>query len=140
MNRKHWISLFSLILVFAVSTACLTLFPRPSEPAPTFEWEESERGPLKFDPPSLPNAEVGIPYEAQIEITENVTPVGEFIVDPETLPPGLELLIVDDLEDTARITGVPEKAGTYTFTINVWCYGTMVSGQMGSKEYTIVVE
>jgi len=56
------------------------------------------------------------------------------------LPPGLELVIVENVADTARITGTPEKAGTFTFTINVWCYGTMVSGQMGSKEYTILVE
>ena len=139
MDRTRWISL-SLILVFVLSTACLTLFPQSPEPTPTFEWEQPEREPLKFDPPSLPNAKVDVPYAVEIKITKNVTPVGDFVVDPKMLPLGLELVIVEDVADTARITGVPEKAGTYTFTINVWCYGTMVSGQMGSKEYTIVVE
>jgi len=132
--------LFFCFLIFTFGTACLTLFPRTAEPFPTGEWDEPERGPLKFDPLSLPNAEVGVPYEAEIKVTQNVTPVGDFAVDPTVLPPGLELVIVENVADTARITGTPEKAGTFTFTINVWCYGTMVSGQMGSKEYTILVE
>ena len=140
MNRTRWTSLFSLLLVFALSAACLTLFPRSPESTPTEEWNEPERGPLKFDPPTLPNAEVGVPYEAQIEITQNVTPVGDFIVDPNTLPPGLQLIMDEEVHDIATITGVPEKAGTYTFRVDVWCYGTMVSGQAGSKEYTIIVE
>jgi hypothetical protein len=138
MNRTRWTSLLSLVLILALSTACLTLFPESPEGPPTEE--RDERGPLKFDPPSLPNARVGVPYEVQIEVTQNVTRVGDFMVEPETLPPGLELTIVENVHDTARITGTPEKAGTYTFRIDVWCYGTMVSGQMGSKEYTIVVE
>jgi hypothetical protein len=136
MNRTHWTSLFSLILVFALNTACLTLFPQSTESAPT----EQERGPLEFDPSTLPNAKVGVPYEVQINVSQNVTPVGDFMVDPKTLPPGLELTIVKDVRDTAKIAGTPEKAGTYTFRIDVWCYGTMVNGQIGSKEYTIVVE
>jgi hypothetical protein len=129
-----------LILIFVLSTACLTLFPHSSEPTPTSEWDEPEREPLEFNPSSLPNAKVDVPYVVEIKVTKNVTPVGDFMIDPNILPPGLELIILEDVADTARITGVPEKAGTYTFTINVWCYGTMVSGQMGSKEYTIVVE
>ena len=140
MNRTRWVSLFSLVLVFVLSTACLIFSPPPPEPSPTPFWDDTVRGPLKFEPDSLPNAKVDVPYEAQIKITQNETPVGHFIVDPATLPPGLELIIVKDGANTARITGVPEKAGTYTFRIDVWCYGTMVSGQTGSKEYTIVVE
>jgi len=134
MNQIRWRSLFSLILVFALSTACLTLFPESSTE------ERDERGPLKFDPPSLPNAEAGVSYEAEIRVTQNVTPVGEFIIEPDTLPPGLELVIVEEVADTARIIGIPEEAGTYTFSVQVWCYGTQVSGQTGSKKYTIVVE
>ncbi len=140
MNRTHWTSLFFLILAFALSTACLTLFPRSSAPTPTEGWHEPERGPLKFDPSELPNAKVGVPYEVQIKVSENVTPVGDFMVDPETLPPGLELVIVKEVHDTAKITGTPKEAGTYTFHIDVWCYGTMVNGQMGSQKYTIIVE
>jgi hypothetical protein len=140
MNRIHCASLFSFALVFILSTACLTLFPRSPAATPTEKWVEPERGPLKFTPLTLPNAKVGVPYEARIEVTQNVTPVGEFMVDLETLPPGLVLNMDEADHDIAKITGVPEKAGTYTFRIDVWCYGTMVNGQMGSQEYTIVVE
>ncbi|HSB00207.1 MAG TPA: Ig domain-containing protein [Anaerolineales bacterium] len=140
MKQIRWTSLFSLLLVFAFSTACLTLFPRSPEPPPTQNWNEPERGPLKFDPPELPAAKAGVPYEVEIKVTQNMTPVGDFIVDPDTLPPGLELVIVKEGKDTARITGTPEKAGTYTFRVDVWCYGTMVNGQTGSQEYTIEVE
>src|SRR5512138_684098 len=140
MNQTRWVSFFSLISIFALSTACLTLFPRSPQPTPTEFWHEPERGPLEFDPSELPNAKVGVPYEVQIRVTQNVTPVGNFMVDPETLPLGLELIIVKDVHDTAKITGTPEKAGTYTFRIDVWCYGTMVPGQAGSQEYTIAVE
>jgi hypothetical protein len=135
MNRTHRTSLFGLLLVFVWSTACLTLFPETPAVTPT-----DARGPLKFEPASLPNAKVDVPYEVQIEVTQNVTPVGQFMVEPETLPPGLELTVDEKDHDIARINGVPETAGTYTFRIDVWCYGTMVSGQMGSKEYTIIVE
>lgn len=138
MNQTRWVSFFSLISIFALSTACLALFPHSPTPTPT-KWVD-ERPLLEFVPSKLPNAKVGVAYEVQIKITQNVTPVGNFMVDPETLPPGLELIIVKEVHDTAKITGTPQKAGTYTFRIDVWCYGTMVNGQMGSKEYTIVVE
>jgi hypothetical protein len=111
------------------------LFPETPAATPT-----DARGPLKFEPASLPNAKVGVPYEVQIEVTQNVTPVGEFMVEPESLPPGLELHMNEEDHDIATITGVPETVGTYTFRVNVWCYGTMVNGQMGSQEYTIIVE
>ncbi len=140
MNRAHWVSFFSLISIFALSTACLAFFPPSPTPTPTPTKWVDERPSLEFVPSELPNAKVGVPYEVQIRITKNVTPVGNFMLDAKTLPPGLELTILKDVRDTAEITGTPEKAGTYTFRIDVWCYGTMVNGQMGSKEYTIVVE
>ncbi len=140
MNRTYWVSFFSLILIFALSTACLAFFPPSPTPTPTPTKWVDERPALEFVPSELPNAKVGVPYEVQIKITKNVTPVGNFMLDAKTLPPGLELTILKDVRDTAEITGTPEKAGTYTFRIDVWCYGTMVNGQMGSKEYTIVVE
>jgi hypothetical protein len=73
-------------------------------------------------------------------VTENRTPVGDFSISEGALPPGLELTKVDGVEDTAKISGVPEAAGTFEFTVYVWCYGTNVSGQTGEKEYSIVVE
>lgn len=73
-------------------------------------------------------------------MTENDTPVGEFWISEGTLPAGLELIKVEDEQDTARISDVPAESGTFTFTVSVWCYGTNVSGQTGAQEYSIVVE
>jgi len=129
--KHRRVTVFLMILVLVLSLSCQTLFP----PA-----DETVRGPLKFDPPSMPAAKVGTPYEVEIKVSENRTPVGDFSVAPDALPPGLELVIVEAVPDTAKITGTPTQAGTYTFTISVWCYGTNVSGQRGEKDYTIVVE
>ncbi len=131
MNRARWMIAFSMISLLALTLACQSLFP-PSD--------KTVRGDLKFDPPSMPAAKVGVPYEVEIKVSENRTPVGDFSIAPNTLPPGLELVIQKDVLDTAKITGTPTQAGTYTFTISVWCYGTNVSGQTGEKDYTIVVE
>jgi len=42
--------------------------------------------------------------------------------------------------DGAKISGVPEETGTFTFTVSVSCFSTMVVGQTAEKEYVIVVE
>jgi hypothetical protein len=97
-------------------------------------------GPLKFEPDVLPNAQLGAAYETEIHVRENDTPVGEFWISEGALPAGLELIKVEGEEDIARLSGVPEETGTFTFTINVWCYGTNVSGKTGEKEYSLFVE
>jgi hypothetical protein len=51
----------------------------------------------------------------------------------------LNLVFVDG-EDGAKISGVPEETGTFTFTVGVSCFSTMVVGQTAEKEYVIVVE
>ncbi len=123
-NRFLMVIFASLALLFATSCS-LWSTPHPS---------------LKFDPETLPDAQVGVPYEIEIRITQNVTPVGDFSAPPDKLPPGLALIKSEEVKDMAQITGAPEKAGTYTFIVSVWCYGTNVSGQTGEKEYTIVVK
>jgi hypothetical protein len=97
------------------------------------------RGPLVFSPEDLPPARVGQAYEVKIAISNNDTPVGQFSVASADLPPGISLLHIDT-EDSATLSGIPTQAGTYTFTLSAWCYGTNVSGQTGEKVYTIVVE
>jgi hypothetical protein len=97
-----------------------------------------QRGPLTFQPDRLPEAQVGAPFEAKISIGGNVTPAGAFSVQKNTLPPGLMLETLEG-QNAAHIVGTPTAAGTYKFTISVWCYGTNVSGQTGEKEYTLVV-
>lgn len=93
---------------------------------------------LQFEPDILPASQMGALYEAEIHITQNNTPVGEFSISKGALPAGLELVRVEG-EDATKISGIPEEAGTFTFTVSVWCYGTSVNGQMGEKEYSIVV-
>ncbi len=97
------------------------------------------RGPLTFQPDTLPEAQAGIPFEARITISGNVTPAGQFSIAEGALPAGLTLEKVEG-EDAARIAGRPQQAGRFKFTVYVWCYGTNVSGQTGQKEYTLVVK
>ncbi len=98
----------------------------------------TRRGPLKFDPASLPAAQVGVPYDVKVTVTQNVTPAGQFSISEGALPKGLTMEKVQD-ENSARISGTPEEAGTFTFKIYVWCYGTNVNGQSGEMSYTIKV-
>ena len=101
-------------------------------------WQEA-RPDLVFEPDTLPEAEAGVPYEVTVQVTQNKTPVGDFLVEGGGLPNGLTLEFVAG-EDAARIFGVPQEPGTYTFNVSVWCYGTNVSGQEGNKEYILVVK
>lgn len=94
--------------------------------------------PLEIEPASLPDAQVGVMYETEIRITQNVTPVGAMEITQGSLPAGLEFVFMDG-EDFARLSGIPEEAGTFTFTFFAWCYGTQVSGQTLEKEFQIVV-
>jgi hypothetical protein len=110
-------------LAVLLSTSFCILTPRPA---------------LEFLPGQMPDAQVGHPYEVEILIAQNVTPVGNYSISDGALPPGLEL-VMDEQLHTARITGTPNQAGTYPFTVSVWCYGTNVSGQTGEKQYTLVV-
>ena len=98
------------------------------------------RGPLKFQPAELPPAQVGVPYEAKVTISDNATPAGQFSISEGMLPKGLALEKVEGEQNTAHIFGTPEETGTYTFRIFVWCYGTNVSGQTGEKQYSLVVK
>jgi len=61
------------------------------------------------------------------------------ILSEGALPTGLELVFIEG-EDSFSIRGVPEEAGSFTFTVFVSCFGTMVSGQTAQVEYTILVE
>ena len=136
----------SLRLLLAVSIVMMTLacslftrFTR-TEPTPTFNYIFTPvLTPLKIEPDSLPKAQTGVEYEVEIRVSDNVTPVNNVSVSSGTLPAGLELVFVDGVSG-AKISGIPEVAGTFTFTISVGCKGTMVFGQTAEKEYMIVVE
>ena len=86
----------------------------------------------------MPAAKVGQPFQLDITITRNVTPVGFYSITNGTLPPGLKLAS-ERGQPTGRISGTPSQAGTYTFTVSVYCLGTNVAGQTGEMQYTLVV-
>ncbi len=124
MNNKR-VKVFSALLVLLIaSISCI---------------RSRVVSPLKFEPDSLPVAQRGVLYETEIYVSQNDTPVFDFSISEGVLPAGLELVKTDG-EDAAKIIGIPEEAGTFTFIIGVMCYGTSVSGQIGEKEYRIVVE
>ncbi len=134
MKKAIWLLAFlAPILVSACS-----LSPR-AEATPTSDYVFTPTTlVLKIDPASLPDAQAGVTYEVDLHVRDNVTPVDSVSISSGELPAGLELVFVDG-ESGAKISGVPEQAGTYTFTIFVTCKGTMVSGQTLEKEFQITV-
>jgi hypothetical protein len=102
-------------------------------------WQPSVDTALVFSPDTLPSAQLGVAYSSDIQVTQNRTPVGGVQVADGTLPTGLVCELVET-KDIIRISGTPIEAGTYTFSLSVWCYGTNVNGQTGSKRYSITVQ
>ena len=96
-------------------------------------------GPFTFTTASLPDGTVGTAYEALVEISGNVTPPAQVTISNGKLPPGLGIRPLENEGAGGRISGVPEAAGDFTFTVYIACYGTQVSGQTGSREYSIRV-
>ena len=97
-------------------------------------------GELMFSPVTLADAQAGSPYAATITVTQTRTPVGGAAVSDGALPAGLDLELSDQHDNTIHISGTPAAAGTFHFTVSVWCYGTNVSGQTGSQQYTLLVK
>ncbi|MBK9926934.1 MAG: hypothetical protein IPP66_16810 [Anaerolineales bacterium] len=133
--------LYVLTLLSVMSLACSAwtrLLPTTStpEPEPNFEPVTTR---LLITPESLPEAQVGVAYEVEMKITQNVTPVGDMTIQEGTLPAGLEFIFLNG-EDAAQIKGTPEEAGVFEITVFAWCYGTQVSGQTLMKKYEIVVK
>ena len=95
---------------------------------------------LQFSPATLRDAKVGSPYAATITVSQAATPVGGASVEDGALPAGLDLALAKSPENTIQISGTPTVAGTFSFTIEVWCYGTNVGGQTATQEYTLVVK
>lgn len=96
---------------------------------------------LIFTPANLPEARTGVSYDAEIQVSQNETPVYSLYVSEGTLPQGLIFEFDESAhENKAWIRGVPEELGTFTFKVAARCLGTNVSGQMGEWEYTLVVK
>jgi hypothetical protein len=95
---------------------------------------------LEFSPTTLPDAQVGSAYAATITVSQTVTPVGGASVQDGALPAGLDLTLAKEPADTIQISGTPAVAGTFSFTVYAWCYGTNVNGQTATQAYTLVVK
>lgn len=119
------------ILLGVTSLACMLL--------PFYPVSKPTRQPLVLEPGALPPARKGVAYETELRVSQNETPVVDYYIIEGALPDGLVIEHVE-AEDTAKITGIPTKSGTFKFMILVQCYGTSVSGQSESKVYTIDVE
>ncbi|NOT04425.1 MAG: hypothetical protein HOP27_07475 [Anaerolineales bacterium] len=140
MKHKS-LRILSAVSIVMMSLACslFTRFTRAeATPTPNYIFTPSTTL-LKIEPDSLPNAQTGVEYEVEIRVSDNVTPVNDVVLSSGTLPAGLELVFVDHVNG-AKISGVPEETGTFTFTVSISCFSTMVIGQTGEKEYVIVVE
>ena len=124
------LSVLSLLTVGLLARCCCGL-PIP-DPRPEPEYD------LTISPTELPEAEVGQPYQAEIVVSDNDTPVGDMFIESGTLPPGLTLIFPTAI-DTAEISGTPEEAGTFEFVVGAWCFGTNVNGDSGEQSYTLVV-
>lgn len=125
-------------MLLLASLACKALTPAAVTPTPDYIFPEVTT-PLVIEPGSLPTGELGADYEVQFLVRDNVTPISSVILSEGALPTGLELVFMEG-EDSFSIRGVPEEAGSFTFTVFVSCFGTMVSGQTAQVEYTILVE
>jgi hypothetical protein len=118
--------LIALVIACAVAlSAVVACTPRPD---------------LQFSPATLPDAQAGTAYVATITVGQAVTPVGGTSIQDGALPAGIELVLAKDPVDTIKLSGTPTAAGTFTFTIYVWCYGTNVNGQTATQQYTLVVK
>ncbi|PKN91701.1 MAG: hypothetical protein CVU44_17455 [Chloroflexi bacterium HGW-Chloroflexi-6] len=140
MKSRSLIVLLAALLVVSASLSC-SLFPFGGTPTPEPDpcCAVTPGGLLKFEPESLPAAQLGDAYQAEIRITQNITPAYDIFISDGSLSAGLELVEVQG-EDSAIISGTPQESGTFRFTVTAYCYGTMVSGQAGDMEYSIVVE
>jgi hypothetical protein len=98
------------------------------------------RSALQFSPTTLPDGHIGSPYAATITVSQAATPVGGASIQDGSLPAGLVLELAKQPADTIQISGTPTIAGTFNFTISVWCYGTNVGGQTATQAYVIGVK
>jgi hypothetical protein len=138
MKRRASFIILAILLVLSASIAC-SLFIPTAQPTEDPELDFGPTGgPLKFAPDALPEAQVGTAYNEEIRVSLNNTPVGDFFISDGVLPEGLEFTFVEG-EDAAIFNGTPTEAGTFTFTVAAWCFGTQVSGQTGEKTYSLTV-
>ena len=78
---------------------------------------------------TLPNGQVGVPYEGGLAVTGNASAVSAVTVASGSIPPGLAA------DTTLRLTGTPTASGHYTFTLTF----TDGAGNVTSGTLTLTV-
>ena len=91
---------------------------------------------LEVSPATLPEGTLGQPFEARVTVHNNETPLGGGNVLSGALPPGLRLTKVEN-GDTLPIRGVPIRAGSFAFELELWCFGTNARGQKATRKYDV---
>ena len=96
-------------------------------------------------PKSLPNAKVGNPYYAKIEVWGGKVIDYSFYYDIKPENSGLELSIPSYFEshvsyNDLEVKGVPKVAGTISIELSGLTYATMCPGSKFNKTYIIKVE
>jgi Putative Ig domain len=80
---------------------------------------------------ALPDAILGVPYQAGLGFTGNATAVTAGSATAGSLPTGL----VVNASDHVRVTGTPTAIGTFTFTLSL----TDTAGAVASSSMSIRV-
>jgi hypothetical protein len=111
---------------------------RPLPAAPLFLLVVACTPKLEVSPAALPDATLGQPFEARVTVHNNETPLGGGNVLSGALPPGLRLAKVEG-GDTLPIRGVPIRAGSFAFELELWCFGTNARGQKATRKYDLRV-
>jgi hypothetical protein len=138
--RRRVLLLLTLSLTWAVlGCRLVNNLVVPPTPEPTFTPLLPSTTTLKFSPEKLPEAQAGQAYSAIITIADNLTPIASAQIKDGELPPKL-VLQLNQKDNTVEISGTPLQAGEYTFTLFIGCFGTMVSGQEGQQQYTLIVK
>jgi hypothetical protein len=138
MRQSHPFLLLALLAI-VTSVSCRFISGLSPEASPEPPINNNDDRSLKFVPENLPDAQQGVAYEVRINIENVETFVGEVKVSQAELPPGLVLERVEG-ENAAKIVGIPQETGTFSFKLEVQCLGTNDPGQVGEKEYTIIVK
>lgn len=123
-RRRDLILALLACAIAVTSLAGCFLLPRPA---------------LEFSPTTLADAQVGVPYAVTIAVNQAETPVGGATIQDGALPDGFVLALVEH-QTKLQISGTPTVAGTFPFTISVWCLPTNASKQTGTQAYTLVVK
>ena len=94
---------------------------------------------LVFWPLELQTAYVGKRYSTVINVLNNNTPVSQIFLKQGQLPSGLRITNVSTRTNTVKISGIPERAGKYKFTIRALCLRRNMRVQSGQQSFEINV-